>query len=246
MRRSFVSFVAAALLAVALVAALGGGASPRLAAQEASPAATPGAAPGVTVEPIGLVGLTPGVAVPASRVTLAPGAVIPPHTSPGPAVARVEAGRVSYVAVAGVARRVRVTVLAPDGTPGTGSPVAGGTPGIDGELGAVATPALAGTPGAATTTAFAVAEETIVVLGEEVPLGPGEGVSFGPDVVHTFRNTGDEPATLVLVGEYPPDQPPFRFVEEGAGATPAGTPPPMSEAMMTPATLPTAEGTPAA
>ncbi len=82
---------------------------------------------------------------------------------------------------------------------------------------------MAGTPAAETVEEFAVVEEEVAIIGEEIPLGPGEGVTFGPDVVHTFRNIGTEPAVLILVGDLPPDEPVFRFTEE-EGATPAGTP----------------------
>ena len=116
-----------------------------------------------------------------------------------------------------MACRATLTVL-----PAPGSPVAGtsgiATPVMDG------TPVMEGTPAAGVPTdAFAVVEEEVIVVGEEIPLGPGEGVAFDTDEVHTFRNTGDEPAVLIIVGEFPPDQP-FRLVEDGAGATPEATP----------------------
>ena len=85
-------------------------------------------------------------------------------------------------------------------------------------------PVANGTPTAGTVQAFAMVDEELVIVGDETRLGPGEGVAFGPDVVHTFRNPGDEPAVLLLVGEFPPDQPALRFVEGEAGATSAGTP----------------------
>ena len=117
------------------------------------------------------------------------------------------------MAITGVARRATLTVL-----PAPGTPVAG-TPGI-------ATPVMEGTPTAGVPTdVFAVVEEEVVVVGEEIPLGPGEGIAFGTDEVHTFRNTGTEPAVLLIVGEFPPDQP-FRLIEDGAGATPVATPAP--------------------
>ena len=194
------------------------------AAQEPSPVATP-AMDGVTIEPLGVLVVGPGQVVPVARVTLAPGAALPPHASPGAAVAHVESGQVSFVAITGVARRATLTVLpAPGtpaaGTPGIGTPVMEATPTMQG------TPTMAGTPTAGVPTdVFAVVEEEVVVVGEEIPLGPGEGIAFGTDEVHTFRNTGTEPAVLLIVGEIPPDQP-FRFVGEEAGATPVATPAP--------------------
>ena len=68
-------------------------------------------------------------------------------------------------------------------------------------------------PTAGTGEPFAVVDEDLVIVGDETPLGPGEGVAFGPDVVHTFRNIGSEPAVLLLAGEFPPDQPALWFLE---------------------------------
>ncbi len=184
---------------------------PAVAAQEASPAATPGAMAGVLVEPLGVLEVLPGMAVPVVRVELAPGAALPPHTSPGPAVAQVDSGQVDYVVITGAANRARMTVLTPAGTP------AAATPGME-----IGTPEANGTPAAAMIEAVALVEEELILVGEETPLAAGEGVAFGPDVVHSFHNTGTEPAVLVIVGEFPPDQPPFRFQE--ADATPAATP----------------------
>ena len=101
------------------------------------------------------------------------------------------------------AQRARLVEVAPAGTPEAGTPAAG-------------TPA-AGTPVSQVVENFAVVEQAVLILGEEIPLGPGEGVTFGPNVVHTFRNTGDEPAVLLLIGDAPPDQPVFRFVAAAAG-----------------------------
>ena len=198
------SFVAIVLLVATLLVA------PAVAAQEASPAATPEAIEGVRVEPLGLVEVLPGLFTPVVRVELAPGVGLRPHTSPAPVLAQVESGEVSYAVITGIAQRARLVAAAPPGTPGAGTP----------EIG---TPA-AGTPAAQAVEDFAVVEQEVLILGEEIPLGPGEGVTFGPDVVHTFRNTGDEPAVLLLVGDYPPEQPVFQFVENEAEATPAATP----------------------
>ena len=193
------SFVAIVLLVATLLVA------PAAVAQEASPAATPEAIAGVSVEPLGLVEVLPGLFTPVVRVTLAPGVGLPPHTSPAPVLAQVESGEVSYAVITGVAQRARLVAAAPAGTPQVGTPAAG-------------------TPAAQAVEDFAVVEQEVLILGEEIPLGPGEGVTFGPDVVHTFRNTGDEPAVLLLVGDVPPEQPVIQFVEGEAGATPAVTP----------------------
>ena len=190
------SFVAIVLLVASLLVA------PAVAAQEASPAATPEAMAGVDVEPLGLVEVLPGLFTPVVRVTLAPGVGLPPHTSPAPVLAQVESGEVSYAVITGIAQRARLVPAAEAGTPAAGRPAAA-------------------TPAAQAVEDFAVVEREVLILGEEIPLGPGEGVTFGPDVVHSFRNTGDEPAVLLLIGEYPPEQPVFQFVEGEAGATPA-------------------------
>lgn len=199
------SIVLIASLTVALLTA------PAVAAQEASPAATPGDMAGVLVEPLGVLEIAPGVSAPVVRVELAPGAALPPHTSSGPAVARVESGQVHYVVITGAANRARLTVLTPAGTPGVGTPMA-----------TTGTPTANGTPAAEMIEAVALVEEELILVGEETPLSEGEGVAFAPDVVHTFRNTGTEPAVLLIVGEFPPDQPTFRFGEPVA--TPAATP----------------------
>lgn len=167
----------------------------------------------VQVELVGVLEVVPSMAVPVVRVELAPGATLPPHTSPGPAVAQVESGQVTFVAIAGAAQRARL-MAPPAATPGVGTP--------EPEAAAMGTPAVNATPMTGMVEAVAVVEQELIVVGEETPLSPGEGVAFGPDVVHTFHNTGTESAILLIVGEVPPDQPPFRFTE--AGATPAATP----------------------
>ena len=162
----------------------------------------------VAVQPLGLVAIQPGLTVPVVRVTLAPGAGLPPHTSPALAVAQVESGQVNYLIITGTANRARLRFLVPSRTPeaAMGAPVTNGAPAV----GAVQ--------------AFAMVNEELVIVGEETRLGPGEGVAFGPDVVHTFRNTGSEPAVLLLVGEFPPDQSALLFVEGETRATSAGMP----------------------
>ena len=197
-------FAAVALLVVSLLV------TPAVAAQEASPAATPEAVAGVSIEPLALFEVLPGVLVPVVRVELAAGAALAPHTSPAPVLAQVESGQVSYAVITGVAQRARLVVGAAGATPRPATPVLG-------------TPAAA-TPAAPAVADVAVVEREVLILGEEIPLGPGEGVTFGPDVVHTFRNTGDEPAVLLLIGDAPPEQPVFQFVEDAVGATPAATP----------------------
>lgn len=220
MRRPIVSAVTVTLLALALLV------PPIISAQEASPAASPGAMAGVTIEPLGALEVLPGLAVPVVRVELAPGAIAAPHRSPGPAVAQVESGEVSFAIVTGVANRATLTVVVPAGTPMAGTPMTGSAMDDTMQTDAMGTPMAAGTPVAEAVSPFAVVEEELSVVGEETSLSAGEGVAFGPDVIHTFRNTGTEPAVLILVGDLPPDQPVFRIVEGEPGVTPAGTPTP--------------------
>ncbi len=184
--------------------------APVAVAQDASPVASPEATTGVQVEPLGLLEVAPGLAVPVVRITIAPGAALPPHSSPGPAVAQVVTGQVNYLLITGTATRARLRLLPPNSTPAAATPGAG-------------TPVAEGTATAGTTDAFAVVENEVFVTGEETPLEPGQGVAFGPDVIHTFRNTGSEPAVLVLVGEFPPNEPALAFTQADA-ATPVATP----------------------
>ena len=70
-------------------------------ARQASPVAqaTPAAAlPGVTSEVLGRTAAAdaPGRELALARVTVAPGATIPPHEHPGPQVASIEAGELTY------------------------------------------------------------------------------------------------------------------------------------------------------
>ena len=185
---------------------------PRVAAQQATPDASPEAMAGVTIEPVGLFEVLPGLAVPVVRVELAPGAGLAPHTSPGPVVVQVEASQVSFAIITGVANRARLVAVPAAGTPVAGTPAA---------MPPVASPVAEASPVSEAVSSFAVVEAEQFVLGEETTLIAGEGVAFGPDVVHTFRNIGTEPAIFILVGDIPPDEPVIRFAEEGAAATPA-------------------------
>ena len=141
------SFVAIALLIATLLVA------PAVAAQEATPEATPEAMAGVNVEPLGLVEVLPGLFTPVVRVELAPGVALPPHTSPAPVLAQVESGEVSYAVITGVAQRARLVAVAPPATPEMGTPPAG-------------------TPVAQAVEDFAVVEQEVLILGEEIPLTP--------------------------------------------------------------------------
>ena len=205
MPRSFAPVALVLALSVTLLAA------PGVIAQEAAPGATPQAMAGITVEPVGLLEVLPGLAVPVVRIELAPGTALSPHTSPGPVVAQVESGQVAFAVVTGVANRARL-VAVPGATPMAGTPPAmppvSGTPGADSDS---VTEAVA---------PFAVVEAQQFILGQETALIAGEGVAFGPDVVHSFRNMGTEPAVIILAGDIPSDQPVIRFVEGGAAATP--------------------------
>lgn len=51
----------------------------------------------------------------------------------------------------------------------------------------------------------ATASETIGP-GAEVILNPGDTASYGPDDVHTSRNAGVEPASILIGGVYAADQ----------------------------------------
>ena len=210
----FRSITAVALLLVMLVVA------PTVAAQDASPAASPGAMTDVTIEHLGNLEVAPGFVLPVVRVELAPSASLPPHSSRVPALARVESGQVDYIVIEGAARRATVTMLVPTGTPtaGMGTPDAGTGMAQD----VLGTPAADATPGMGMLEGIAIIEEEVILLGEETPLSAGEAVFFGPDVVHTFRNSGDEPAVLLIIGDLPPGELPLQMVEEDA--TPAGSP----------------------
>ena len=176
-------------------------------AQEGTPTAagTPeGSAAGVTVEVLGAAPPAPGQVQTLLRLTFEPGAALPLHANPGATIAFVESGALALTAVTGVAEVTRVL------DPGDPAGLPPATPGP-------------GTPPPATPTL----ETEAVVVGAEADLVAGESLAFGPDLIHGFRNDGDEPAVLLLTGLYDDDAVPFLFVEEPAGGTPtAATPSP--------------------
>ncbi len=110
--------VLVALVAVALAGALASGRlAPATVAQEATPAVGE-----VAVELLGhgLPSAAPGFDLSLYRVTLGPGAAVPPHTHPGATVVSVEAGTFAFTPLEGEVRLVRA---------GTGA-----TPGAEGEV----------------------------------------------------------------------------------------------------------------
>ena len=91
------------------------------AAQEATPAG--GAA--IIAEPLGSVPSTdaPGKVLVLQRVTLAPGAVVPPHVHPGQLVVTVESGTFAVTPLSGQGRVLRAGA----GTPTAAEEIAQGT-----------------------------------------------------------------------------------------------------------------------
>ena len=118
--------VLVSLVVVALAVWLGSGRiAPGSVAQDATPAAGQVAAE--------LLGLGPPTAAPGFdlslyRVTLGPGATVPPHTHPGASVVYVESGTFGFTSLEGEARLIRAGAAA--------------TPGAEGEVLAVGTEVL--------------------------------------------------------------------------------------------------------
>jgi len=115
--------IAIAILLPALVGALALAATrgPARAHQHGTPA--PGSVPGVTTEVLGQVepAEAPSQALFLLRVTLAPGAIVPPHVHPGTTAFHLASGSLVFTLLDGEARLVRAAAVA--ATPAAGEAV---------------------------------------------------------------------------------------------------------------------------
>lgn len=159
-RPSSVPILALALL----VAILGGGRtvgrSPMVDTVQATPATLLGVSSIVLGS--GAADAAPGHDLAVGRVTIEPGATIPPHVHPGTQVATIVSGELTYTVLSG---EMQVTIATPGGTTEARSVVAGETVVLRGG------DSVAEQPGAAHTARNAGSEPVVILLATLFPKG---------------------------------------------------------------------------